>query len=78
MLINAGYGNYVVSDKIIAIIEFDSSPVKRLVREAKKSGLLIDVTHGRKTRSVIVLSNNQIMISANLPETIAEKLGGVL
>ena len=36
MLINAGYGNYVVSDKIIAIIEFDSSPVKRLVREAKK------------------------------------------
>lgn len=78
MLINAGYGNYVVSDKITAIVDFDSAPIKRLVREAKKSGLLIDATHGHKTRSVIMLVNNQIIACANLPDTIAEKLEGAL
>ena len=77
MLINAGYGNYVVSDKITAIVDFDSAPVKRLVREAKKAGLLIDATRGHKTRSIIMLVNNQIIACANLPETIAEKLGGI-
>ncbi len=76
MLIGIGYGNYVVADKIVAVIGFESAPVKRLVREAKKENRLIDATSGHKTRSVVILLNNQILVSANLPETIVEKMGG--
>lgn len=74
-MIGVGYGNYVAADKIVAIVSSDSSPVKRLVREAKSSGSLIDATAGHKTRSVIVLSNGSVMISANLPETLADRVG---
>lgn len=71
--INIGLGNFVSSDRIIAIVSPDSAPVKRMVSDAKDKGLAIDSTYGRRTRSVIVMDNGQIVLSAIQPETIVNK-----
>lgn len=70
-LIHIGFGNIVNTAKIIAIVSPDSAPVKRLVQKAKEEGTAIDATQGRKTKSVLVMENSQIVLSALLPETIA-------
>ena len=70
-LIHIGFGNIVNSGKIIAIVSPDSAPVKRLVQRAKEAGNAIDATQGRKTKSVLVMENSQLVLSALLPETIA-------
>ena len=59
------------TDKIIAIVSPDAAPVKRLVQKAKETGMAIDATQGRKTKSVLVMENSQVVLSALLPETIA-------
>ena len=69
-LINVGFGNIVNAGKIIAIVSPDSAPVRRLVSQAKSDGRTIDATQGRKTKSVIVMENDRIVLSALLPETI--------
>lgn len=70
-LINIGFGNVVNTVKIIAIVNPDSAPIKRLVQKAKESGMAIDATQGRKTKAVLIMEDNQIVLSALLPETIA-------
>ena len=70
-LIHVGFGNIVNMAKLIAIVSPDSAPVKRMVQSAKEAGLAIDATQGRKTKSVLVMENGQIVLSALLPETIA-------
>lgn len=70
-LINIGFGNVVNTGKIIAIVNPDSAPIKRLVQKAKESGMAIDATQGRKTKAVLVMEDSQIVLSALLPETIA-------
>lgn len=70
-LIHIGFGNIVNTEKIIAIVSPDSAPVKRLVQSAKETGMAIDATQGRKTKSVLVMENSQVVLSALLPETIA-------
>lgn len=70
-LIHIGFGNIVNTAKIIAIVSPDSAPVKRLVQKAKEDGTVIDATQGRKTKSVLVMENSRIVLSALLPETIA-------
>lgn len=70
-LIHIGFGNIVNTGKIIAVVSPDSAPVKRLVQRAKENNMVIDATQGRKTKSVLVMENNQIVLSALLPETIA-------
>ncbi len=70
-LIHIGFGNIVNTAKIIAIVSPDSAPVKRMVQKAKETGTVIDATQGRKTKSVLVMENSQIVLSALLPETIA-------
>ena len=72
-LLNIGYGNFTVRNRIIAIVAPDSSPVKRAVNEAKESSRLIDATHGRKTRSVIITDSNHYILSAVQPETVANR-----
>ena len=69
-LIHIGYGNVVNVEKIISIVSPDAAPIKRLVQNAKENGLAIDATQGRKTKAVIVMENQQIVLSALLPETI--------
>lgn len=74
MLIHIGFGNIVNTSKIIAIVSPESAPVKRLVQNAKEKGMAIDATQGRKTKSVLVMENSQIVLSALLPETIAGRV----
>ncbi len=72
-LFNIGFGNIVNGEKITAIVSPDSAPAKRLIQNGKKEGTVIDATHGRKTKSCIFMENNQIILSALLPETILER-----
>lgn len=72
-LINIGFGNVVNSSKIVAIISPDSAPSKRLVQNAKDQGTAIDATHGRKTKGIIVTDGGSIILSALMPETIANR-----
>ena len=73
MLINIGFGNTVNAEKIMAVVSPLAAPVKRLVNSAKEAGKLIDATQGRKTKSVIVLDNDSIVLSALQPETITKR-----
>ena len=75
-LIHIGFGNIVNTGKIIAIVAPDSAPIKRMVQKAKENGTVIDATQGRKTKAVLVMENNQIVLSALLPETIANRAQG--
>ena len=72
--INIGFGNMVASDRIITIVSPDSAPVKRLVQDAKDTGRVIDVSCGRRTRSVIITDSEHVILSAIQSETIANRL----
>jgi hypothetical protein len=73
-LINIGFGNVVASDKIVAVIAPGSSPIRRLKDEARQSGRLVDATQGRRTRSIIVMDSNHVVLSAIGSETITQRL----
>ena len=73
-LINIGSGNIVNIDKVVGIISPEAAPVKRMVQSAKDSGMAIDATCGRRTKSVLVMDSGHLMLSALLPETIANRL----
>ena len=72
-LINIGFGNMVAVDRIVAVVNPDSAPVKRLIQEARDDKRLLDATQGRRTRAVIMTGSNQIVLSAIQPETIASR-----
>ncbi len=74
-LINIGYGNIVSADKVVAIVNPDSAPIKRIVQEARESGYLIDATCGRRTRAVIITDSNHIILAAIQPETVGNRFG---
>lgn len=73
-LINIGYGNMISSDKLVAIVSPESSPIKRIVQDSRDKGMLIDATHGRKTRTVIVMNSGHIILSAVQPETVGSRI----
>ena len=73
-LINIGFGNMVAANRMIAIVSPESAPIKRIIQDAKERGTLIDATHGRRTRAVIVTSSDHIILSALQPETISNRL----
>jgi extracellular matrix regulatory protein A len=72
-LINIGFGNMVAVDRIVAVVNPDSAPVKRLIQEARDDRRFLDATQGRRTRAVILMSGNHIVLSAIQPETIASR-----
>jgi regulator of extracellular matrix RemA (YlzA/DUF370 family) len=72
-LVNIGFGNSVVSSRVVAIISPSAAPIKRLRDEAKEEKRLIDATQGRKTRSVIITDSNHVILSAIQSETIAQR-----
>ncbi|NLX84016.1 MAG: DUF370 domain-containing protein [Synergistaceae bacterium] len=72
-LVHAGFGNMVVADRIVAIINPSSAPIKRLKEEAREAGLLVDVTQGRKTRAILVMDSRHVIMSAIQPETITSR-----
>lgn len=73
-LVNIGFGNIVSAGRIISIISPESAPIKRIVQEARDHGMLIDATYGRRTRAVIIMDSNHIILSAVQPETVAHRL----
>ncbi len=74
-LINIGFGNVVVAERIVAIILPSSSPSRRLKDDARESGRLIDATQGRRTRSIIITDSNHVILSAVQVETVTQRLG---
>lgn len=73
-LLNIGFGNMVSADRLIAIVSPDSAPIKRMIQESREKGLLIDGTYGRRTRAVILMDSDHVVLSAIQPETIANRL----
>ncbi|PKL19409.1 MAG: DUF370 domain-containing protein [Spirochaetae bacterium HGW-Spirochaetae-5] len=73
-LLNIGFGNAVVEERVIAVITPSSASGKRLREEARENNLLVDATHGRKTRSIIIMDSNHIILSAMQPETLSNRL----
>lgn len=75
-LINIGFGNMVSAEKVVAVVSPDSAPIKRIVQEAKESGVLIDATFGRRTKAVLIMDGGTVVLSAILPETVAGRFNG--
>ncbi len=73
-LINVGFGNVVFSNRIIAIVSPDSAPIKRIIQVAREKSLLIDATYGRKTRAVIIMDSEHVVLSSFQPETVANRI----
>jgi regulator of extracellular matrix RemA (YlzA/DUF370 family) len=72
--INIGYGNMVSATRIISIVSPDSAPIRRIVQDARENGKLIDVTHGRRTRAVLIMDSDHVILSSVQPETVAQRL----
>ncbi|MCD6296000.1 MAG: DUF370 domain-containing protein [Deltaproteobacteria bacterium] len=72
-LVNIGFGNSVVSRRVVAIISPNAAPMKRLRDEAREEKRLIDATQGRRTRSVLITDSNHVILSAIQSETIAQR-----
>lgn len=74
-LINIGFGNMISSARLLAIVSPDSAPIKRTIQEARDRGMLIDASYGRRTRSVIIMDTDHVILSAIQPETVAARAG---
>lgn len=74
-LINIGFGNMISASRLIAIVSPESAPIKRIVQDAKDKGRLIDATYGRRTRAVIMMDSDHVILSAVQPETVAGRFG---
>ncbi|WDP89007.1 MAG: DUF370 domain-containing protein [Desulfobacter sp.] len=73
VLLNIGFGNTVVAERVVAILSPNSSPMKRVKDEARDDRRLVDVTHGRKTRAIIITDSNHVILSAIQAETISSR-----
>lgn len=73
VLVNIGFGNVVASSRVVAIVTPGSAPIKRTREEARKGGKLVDATHGRRTRSIIITDSNHIILSALQAETLTQR-----
>jgi len=74
-LLNVGFYNFVLTDKVVALVRSDSAPIKRLIQQLRREGTrLIDATQGRRTRCVVFLSSGQVVLSALTQETLAKRL----
>ncbi|MBW1966034.1 MAG: DUF370 domain-containing protein [Deltaproteobacteria bacterium] len=74
-LLNIGFGNTIVAERVVAIVNPSSAPMKRLREEAKVNNRLIDASQGRRTRSIIITDSNHIILSAIQAETVSQRLG---
>ncbi len=73
-LINIGFGNMVAAGRLVAIVSPESAPIKRIVQDAKERGTLIDATYGRRTRAVLVMDSEHVILSSVQPETVANRM----
>ena len=75
-LVNIGFGNLVSADKVVAVVSPESAPIKRMIQEAKERGVLIDATFGRRTKAVIIMDSDHVVLSPLQPETVAGRMDG--
>ncbi|MCM1363891.1 MAG: DUF370 domain-containing protein [Faecalibacterium sp.] len=73
-LVNIGFGNMINASRLIAIVSPDSAPIKRIIQECKERGTLIDATQGRRTRAVIMMDSDHVILSYLQAETVAHRL----
>ncbi|MBQ1251072.1 MAG: DUF370 domain-containing protein [Clostridia bacterium] len=73
-LINIGFGNMVAANRIIAIVSPESAPIKRVVQKAKEKDMLIDATYGRRSRAVLIVDSEHVILSPLQPETVANRI----
>ena len=73
-LINIGFGNMVSASRLVAIVSPESAPIKRIIQDAKERGTLIDATHGRRTRAVIITDSDHIILTYLQSETLANRI----
>ncbi|MCL4490031.1 MAG: DUF370 domain-containing protein [Chloroflexi bacterium] len=73
-LVHIGFGGVLAANRIVAILAPDSAPVKRMIRNARKSDTAIDMTYGRKTKAVVILDSGHIALAALQPETIVNRI----
>ena len=72
-LINIGFGSLVSAQRVLAVVSPESAPIKRVVQEAKERAMPIDASYGRKTKTVIIMDTDHVILSALTPETVAER-----
>ena len=72
-LVNIGFGSMVAASRILAIMDPDSAPIKRVVQEAKERGMLIDASYGRKTQTVLLMDTDHVILSALTPEALGQR-----
>ena len=75
-LINIGFGSLVAAGRVLAIMDADSAPIKRVVQEAKERSMLIDASYGRKTKSVILMDTDHVILSAMTPDVLNARWNG--
>ena len=73
-LVNIGFGSMVAAGRILAVVDPDSAPIKRVVQEARDRGMLIDASYGRKTRAVLLMDTDHVILSAIAPKTLSERM----
>lgn len=73
-LINIGFGNIISANRLVAIVSPESAPIKRVIQDARDRGMLIDATYGRRTRAVVIMDSDHIILSAVQPATVAHRL----
>ena len=74
-LINIGCGSLISDERLLAIVSADSAPIKRMIQDARERGMLVDATYGRKTKSVLLMDSDHVILAAITPETVAERMG---
>lgn len=72
-LINIGFGSMVAAGRVLSILEPDSAPIKRIVQEARERGMLIDASYGRKTKAVLLMDTDHVILSALTPDMLEER-----
>lgn len=72
-LINIGFGSMIAANRMLSVLEPDSAPIKRVVQEARDRGMLIDASYGRKTKAVILMDTDHVILSAMTPETLSAR-----
>lgn len=75
-LVNIGFGSMVAANRVLAIVAPDSAPIKRVIQEARDRGMLIDASYGRKTKAVILMDTDHVILSAISPETVTARWAG--
>ena len=75
-LVNVGFGNYVSPERMIAAVDPESNPIKRVITQSKETGKLIDATYGRKTKAVLIMDSGHVILCPLTPEGVSQRIAG--